>query len=226
MRLTSPTSCATCTAIDGLERIRFLTSYPSDVTESIVDAVAALPKVCECLSLPLQSGDNEVLERMRRGYTAEQYVEVVEGIRRRVPGVAISTDVIVGFCGETDAQFQRTYDLLERQRFDKVHVAAYSPRPGTIAARQISDDVPKELKRARLQAVEALQKRIAGEINATLVGTVQEVLVEGAVKGRWMGRTRGDKLVHFGGEYRPGEIVRVQIERAGPWSLQGSVVDG
>ena len=212
-------------AIDGLERIRFLTSYPTDVTESIVDAVAELPKVCECFSLPLQSGDDEVLARMRRGYTAEEYVAVVEGVRRRVPGVAISTDVIVGFCGESHAQFQRTYDLLERLHFDKVHVAAYSPRPGTIAARQMADDVPKEVKRVRLQAVEALQKRVAGEINAALIDTVQEVLVEESVKGRWTGRTRGDKLAHFSGDCRPGDLVRVRIERAGPWSLQGSVVD-
>jgi tRNA-2-methylthio-N6-dimethylallyladenosine synthase len=213
-------------AIDGLQRIRFLTSYPTDVTESIVDAVAELPKVCQCFSLPLQSGDDEVLARMRRGYTADEYEAVVEGIRRRIFDVAISTDVIVGFCGESDAQFQRTHNLLERLRFDKVHVAAYSPRPGTIAARQMADDVPREVKRSRLQAVEALEKRIAGEINAALVGTVQEVLVEESAKGRWCGRTRSDKLVHFSGDCRPGELVRVRIERATAWSLQGSVVDG
>jgi tRNA-2-methylthio-N6-dimethylallyladenosine synthase len=212
--------------IDGLERIRFLTSYPTDVTASIVGAVEGLPKVCECFSLPLQSGDDEVLARMRRRYTADEFVAVVEDLRSRFPGVAISTDVIVGFCGETDAQFQRTYDLLERLRFDKVHVAAYSPRPGTIAARQMADDVPKDVKRARLQAVEALQRRVAGEINGALVGTVQEVLVEANVRGRWTGRTRGDKLVHFNGACRMGDLVRVRIERAGPWSLQGSVVDG
>ncbi|MBE3109621.1 MAG: tRNA (N6-isopentenyl adenosine(37)-C2)-methylthiotransferase MiaB [Acidobacteria bacterium] len=211
--------------IDGLERIRFLTSYPTDVTQDIVDAVAALPKVCECFSLPLQSGDDDVLARMRRGYTVEQYEAVVEDVRRRVPGVAISTDVIVGFCGESDAQFQRTYDLLERLRFDKVHVAAYSPRPGTIAAKQFVDDVPRDAKRERLQAVEALQKRVAGEINARLVGSVQDVLVEEAAKGKWCGRTRGDKLVHFSGEYRPGDVAHVRIERASAWSLQGSALD-
>jgi tRNA-2-methylthio-N6-dimethylallyladenosine synthase len=213
-------------AIDGLARIRFLTSYPSDVTPRIVDAVAELPKVCECFSLPLQSGDDHMLARMRRGYTAHEYEAIVEGIRRRIPRVAISTDVIVGFCGESDIQFQRTYDLLERLRFDKVHVAAYSPRPGTIATRQMTDDVSREAKQARLQAVESLQKRIVGEINAALVGTVQKVLVETSVKGRWSGRTRGDKLVHFDGDCRPGDRVRVQIDRGGPWSLQGSIVDG
>jgi tRNA-2-methylthio-N6-dimethylallyladenosine synthase len=211
--------------IDGLERIRFLTSYPSDVTERIVEAVADLPKVCECFSLPIQSGDDEVLARMRRGYTVDRYVEVVEGIRQRLQDVSISTDVIVGFCGETDEEFQHTFDILERLRFDKVHVAAYSPRPGTIASRQMEDDVTKEVKQARLQAVEALQKRIAGEINSALVGTIQEVLVEGEIKGRWAGRTRGDKLAHFAGECRPGDIVEVRIQRAGAWSLQGSVID-
>ncbi len=210
-------------AIDGLERIRFLTSYPTDVTDRIVEAVADLPKACECFSLPLQSGDDDVLSRMRRGYKADEYEEVVAGIRRRIPNASISTDVIVGFCGESDAQFQRTFDLLERLRFDKVHVAAYSPRPGTIAARRLEDDVLVATKQARLQAVEALQRRIAGETNAALVGRIEEVLVEAEAKGRWSGRTRSDKLVHFSGDFHPGDLVRVRIERAGPWSLSGSV---
>ncbi|MGA2285304.1 MAG: tRNA (N6-isopentenyl adenosine(37)-C2)-methylthiotransferase MiaB [Dehalococcoidia bacterium] len=210
-------------AVEGLARIRFLTSYPTDVTDRIVDAVAELPKVCECFSLPLQSGDDEVLDRMRRGYTPAEYEAVVERIRRRIPDASISTDVIVGFCGESDAQFQRTYSLLERLRFDKVHVAAYSPRPGTIAARQMEDDVPADEKQARLQAVETLQRRVAGEINAALVGRTLEVLVEAEAKGRWRGRTRGDKLVHFSGDLRPGDLACVRIERAGPWSLSGSV---
>jgi tRNA-2-methylthio-N6-dimethylallyladenosine synthase len=212
--------------IDGLERIRFLTSYPTDVTDRIVEAVAELPKVCECFSLPLQAGDDDALARMRRGYTSAEFEAVVERIRARIPSAAISTDVIVGFCGESDAQFQRTHDLLERLRFDKVHVAAYSPRPGTIAARQMADDVSKEAKQARLQDVEALQKRIVGEINAALRDKVEQVLVEAEVRGRWSGRTRGDKLVHFDGDCRPGDLVMVNIERTGPWSLGGRLVSG
>jgi tRNA-2-methylthio-N6-dimethylallyladenosine synthase len=212
--------------IAGLERIRFLTSYPADVTERIIDAVAGLPKVCECFSLPLQSGDDEVLARMRRGYTADEYRTVVERIRRRIPNVAITTDVIVGFCGETEAQFQRTYDLLAELRFDKVHVAAYSPRPGTIAARTMEDDVPPEAKQTRLQAVESLEARIAGEINAALVGSVQEVLVEEWRRGKWSGRTRADKLAHFAGDCRASDLVKVRIERASPWSLQGKAIGG
>jgi tRNA-2-methylthio-N6-dimethylallyladenosine synthase len=212
--------------IAGLERIRFLTSYPADVTERIIDAVAGLPKVCECFSLPLQSGDDEVLARMRRGYTADKYRAVVERIRHRIPNVAITTDVIVGFCSETEAQFQRTYDLLAKLRFDKVHVAVYSPRPGTIAARTLEDDVPPEAKQTRLQAVESLEARIAGEINAALVGSVQEVLVEESRRGKWSGRTRTDKLVHFTGDRRIGDLVEVRIERASPWSLQGRAIGG
>jgi len=210
--------------IEGLERIRFLTSYPADVTDRIIDAVAELPKVCECFSLPLQSGDDEVLARMRRGYTADEYRAVVERIRRRIPKSAITTDIIVGFCGETDEQFQHSYDLLEELRFDKVHVAAYSPRPGTIAARTMADDVPAEVKAARLQAVESLEARIAGEINAGLTGSVQEVLVEGQRKGKWSGRARSDKLVHFTGNCRTGNVVSVRIEKTSPWSLQGNAI--
>jgi tRNA-2-methylthio-N6-dimethylallyladenosine synthase len=211
-------------SIEGLERIRFLTSYPADLTDRIIDAVGELPKVCECFSLPLQSGDDDVLVRMRRGYTAAEYREVVARIRRRIPEAAISTDVIIGFCGETQEQFQRTYTLLEELRFDKVHVAAYSPRPGTIASRKFDDDVPLPEKEALLQAIEALQERTVGEINQALVESVQEVLVEGWRKGKWSGRTRTDKLVHFPGDCRVGELLRVRIDRAGPWSLQGTPV--
>jgi tRNA-2-methylthio-N6-dimethylallyladenosine synthase len=213
-------------AVDGLERIRFLTSYPTDLTERIIDAVASLPKVCESFSLPLQSGDDEVLARMRRGYTADDYRSVIAAVRRRLPDAAVSTDVIVGFCGETDAQFQRTYDLLQELRFDKVHVAAYSPRPGTIAARTLADDVTADAKQARLQAVESLQKRVAGEINAALVGRTEVVLVEERRDGKWTGRTRSDKLAHFAGDCAVGDIVSVRMEKASPWSLQGSIVGG
>ena len=212
--------------IEGLARIRFLTSYPTDLTDRIIDAVAELPKVCACFSLPLQAGDDDMLARMRRHYTAAEYEAVIERIRRRLPEVAITTDVIVGFCGESDAQFQRTHDLLKRLRFDKVHVAAYSPRPGTIAAKRMADDVPPAVKQARLRAVEELQKGIAAQINAALVGKTEEVLVEEEVKGKWSGRTRTDRLVHFPGDCRPGDLVNVRIEKAGNWSLQGSIEKG
>jgi tRNA-2-methylthio-N6-dimethylallyladenosine synthase len=151
-----------------------------------------------------------------------------------MPDAAVSTDVIVGFCGETEEEFRRTYDLLEELRFDKVYVAAYSPRPGTIAWRKLEDDVPQAVKMERLQAVEELETRIATEINAGLAGTTVEVLVESAGRGergnggggtqRLSGRTRSGKLVHFDGTHALGELVPVRIEKTSPWSLQGVVL--
>jgi tRNA-2-methylthio-N6-dimethylallyladenosine synthase len=210
--------------IDGLERIRFLTSYPKDMTDDIIQAVAELPKVCECFNIPVQSGYDTILARMRRGYTLSEYRDVVERIRRRLPAAAISTDVIVGFCGETEEQFRRTCDLLAELRFDKVHVAAYSPRPGTIAWRTLADDLPQQVKIERLHIVEALQEGIAAEINARLQDTVQEVLVEGEKGGKLNGRTRSDKIVHFSGQARPGELANVRVEKTSAWSLQGQQV--
>ncbi len=208
--------------VPGIQRLRFLTSYPPDLTPRIVDAVAELPKVCGFFNIPVQSGDDAVLARMRRGYTVAEYVEKVALIRDRIPDAAITTDVIVGFCGETDAEFQHTRDLLSSLRFDKVHVAAYSPRPGTIADRRLEDDVPPEVKAERLQAVERLEGAISAEINAALIGQDVEVLVETRREGRWQGRTRSNKLVHFAGETAPGEMATVRVERATAWSLQGT----
>jgi tRNA-2-methylthio-N6-dimethylallyladenosine synthase len=216
----------------GLARIRFLTSYPRDMTDRIIQAVAELPKVCEHFNIPLQAGDNDVLARMRRGYTIEEYREWVYRIRTAVPGSAMSTDVIVGFSGETEAQFLNTLGVLEELRFDKVHVAAYSPRPGTIAWRHIQDDVPQEEKMRRLHAVEEQQERTARELNARLLGTVQEVLVEGSKEDDtgitvYSGRNRGNKLVHFRalGDRRSeiGELVRVEVTKTTAWSLQGQL---
>ena len=187
----------------------------------------SLPKVCEHFNIPVQSGDNDVLAQMRRGYPIEEYLDCVERIRRYVPGAALSTDVIVGFCGETKPQFQHTLDVLEQVRFDKVHVAAYSPRPGTIAWRHLEDDVPLEEKMRRLHAVEALQERVATEINARLLGTKQEVLVEGEKDSTFTGRNRTNKLVHFqpnGAQPTIGDLLAVRITRTTPWSLQGESV--
>jgi tRNA-2-methylthio-N6-dimethylallyladenosine synthase len=208
----------------GLERIRFLTSYPKDMTERIIAAVADLPKVCENFNIPVQSGDDAVLERMRRGYTLDEYLEKFELVKAKLPDAAMVTDIIVGFCGETDAEFLNTYDLLERLRFDKVHVAAYSPRPGTIAHRTLVDDVPAEVKQERLHAIEQLEARISFEINSRFLDSVQDVLVEAQREGRWSGRNRLGKLIHFDGDARPGEIVSVRIERTTAWSLQGTAL--
>ena len=211
--------------VDGLDRIRFLTSHPNFMSRGIIEAVAELPKVCEHINLPVQAGDDEVLARMRRNYSRDNYVALVEEIRETVQGASISTDIIVGFPGETEEQFRRTLELVEQLQFDKVHCAAYSTRPGTIADRSMEDDVPHATKTSRRQRVDALQESILTEINAELVGSEFEVLVEARNKGKWQGRTRSNKLVFFpieeddGG--RLGQLVNVKVERAGPWSLQG-----
>ena len=210
--------------VEGLARIRFLTSHPSDMTQRLIETVAQLPKVCEHMEVPVQSGDDTMLRRMGRGYTAAAYRDLVTRIRAAIPGVGLATDVIVGFPGETEAQYQATYRLLEELRFDMVHVAAYSPRPGT-PAKRLSDDVPPEVKERRRKEVDLLQERIVGEINARLLDRTVEVLIEGRHKGKWRGRTRTNKLVFFDvdDQDRTGQLVMVRITRTGPWSMQGQV---
>ena len=211
-------------AVEGLVRIRFLTSHPKDMTRKLIQAVASLDKVCESISLPVQAGDDRILEVMGRGYTVQSYYELIRMIRDSIPGVAISTDVIVGFPGETEEQFKGTLKLLADIRFDTVHVAAYSPRPGTRAATAFKDNVPLPEKRRRLQEVESLQKDIASEINAQLLGSSVEVLVEGKKGERWYGRTRTGKLVFFDDDIdRTGQLVEVGVNKTSAWSLQGSL---
>ena len=210
--------------IDGLARIRFLTSHPKDMSQRLIEAMAQLEKVCEHLSLPLQAGDDDILRAMRRGYTVQQYRQLVGRIRHALPYLAMSSDVIVGFPGESEGQFGKTYDLLRELRFDTVHVACYSPRPGTIAARKLRDEVPAEEKIRRRKKIEMLQEGIATEINRKLLSQTVEVLVEGRKKGRWWGRTRTDKLVFFDDEAdRMGQLVEVKLEKTSPWSLQGGL---
>ena len=211
--------------VDGLERIRFLTSHPADMSGRLIETAARLPKVCEHVEIPVQSGDDTVLRRMGRGYSADSYRSLVARIRAAMPGAGLATDVIVGFPGETEAQFEATYRLLEDLRFDVVHVAAYSPRPGTPAER-LPDDVPAEEKERRRKAVDQLQERIAGEINARLLGQTVEILVETRHRGKWQGRTRTNKLVFLpmGEEDLTGHLVQVRIIHTGPWSMQGEVV--
>jgi len=210
--------------IDGLARIRFLTNHPKDMSPKLIEATASLDKVCEQLSLPVQSGDDDILKAMRRGYTVEQYRQLITQIRSKISEVALSTDVIVGFPPETHAQFQQTYNLLSELRFDTVHVAAYSPRPGTFASRKLEDNVPLAEKRERLNKIEQLQESIATEINVQLRGKTVTVLVDGRKKERWQGRTRSGKLVFFNGDgdYL-GQLVKIRIEKTSPWSLQGKI---
>jgi tRNA-2-methylthio-N6-dimethylallyladenosine synthase len=212
--------------IDGLSRIRFLTSHPKDMSQKLIESMAHLDKVCEHISLPVQAGSDEILQAMGRGYSVKSYRKLADQIRSAVPGVALSTDVIVGFPGETEVEFLQTYDLLRDLRFDTVHVAAYSPRSGTAAAEQLKDDVPAEEKKRRREAIEELQEGIATQINAQLLGSTVEVLVDDRSKGKWQGRTRTDKLVFFSdNDDLRGQLISVRIDRTSPWSLQGERVD-
>jgi tRNA-2-methylthio-N6-dimethylallyladenosine synthase len=206
----------------GVERIRFLTSHPNWMTDKLLDAVAELPKVCEHIEVPIQAGDDTVLANMKRGYTREDYVRLIERIRGRIPEAAIHTDIIVGFPGESEAQFQKTYDLLAELKLDKAHLAMYSPRPQTVSERRMADDVPPEEKKRRLRALEQLQAEALSEINHKYLGQEIEVLVEDQHKGKWRGRTRQNKLVFFEatGDWR-GKLVDVEITWTGPWSMQG-----
>ncbi len=235
-------------AIDGIrtadgrpaiERLRFVTSHPWDLSDRLIAAMADCPSVCEHLHLPVQSGDDAVLRRMGRQYTIEHYLERLARIRDAVPGIAISTDVIVGFCGETEAQFQATLRLLETVRYDVVFAAAYSERPGTPAT-HLADDVPADVKRRRLNELLALQEGIGLERNEAWRGREVEVLVdtvtarrihdheaEPATPARPMvsGRSRQNKLVHVaGGEELVGRTVRVRVDHAGPYALRGTLV--
>ncbi len=212
--------------IDSLARIRFLTSHPKDMSEQLIAAMARLDKVCEHLSLPFQAGGDDILTVMRRGYTNEQYRRLAECIRESVPEVALSTDVIVGFPGESEEQFNETRRMIKDVRFDTVHIACYSPREGTIASRELEDDVPSAEKVRRRKELEALQERIVSEINSGLKGRTVEVLVEGRKKGKWWGRTRSDKLVFFTDSAdHLCQLVNVRIESTSPWSLQGRIED-
>ncbi len=213
--------------VEGIERIRFLTSHPNYFDDRLIETVAELPKVCEHIEVPVQAGHDDVLARMKRGYRVEDYRRLICHIRERIPGTSIATDVIVGFPGETETQFQATLDLLYELKMDVCHVAMYSPRPGTVSAKVV-DDVPPEEKKRRLQAVDELQERIAADINRRLLGQEEVVLVEEQHKGKWKGRTRTNKLVFFAQDEKSkedwrGKQVNVTITWTGPWSMQGQV---
>jgi tRNA-2-methylthio-N6-dimethylallyladenosine synthase len=212
--------------IPSLLRIRFLTSHPKDLSQRLIDVSASLPKVCESWELPVQSGDDDVLRRMARGYTVAHYRDLVKRIRLANPASVISTDVIVGFPGETCAQFDHTLELVRELQFDMVHVAAYSERPETAAA-QWQDDVGAVEKERRRAAIETLQTRIAAERNMEELNRVVEILVDGKQKGRWRGRTRSNHLVFFAGDdFMLGHLARVRVSWAGPWSMIGDLVTG
>ena len=208
--------------IDGLERIRFLTSHPNWMTDELLKVVAELPKVMPHIEVPVQAGDDLVLERMKRGYTTEDYRRLIARIRQAIPNVSIATDIIVGFPGESERQFQATYDLLAELKLDVAHLARYSTRPGTVATRRMEDDVPEEEKMRRFRVLEELQEGILEEINKHYLGEDIEVLFQEQVKGRWKGRTETNKLVFSESEKDlRGQLLPVRITWTGPWSMQG-----
>jgi tRNA-2-methylthio-N6-dimethylallyladenosine synthase len=211
--------------VEGLERIRFLTSHPSYMSDDLLRAVADLPKVCEHIEVPVQAGDDEVLGRMKRGYTRDDYRRLVDRIRHIIPNVSIATDIIVGFPGESAEQFQRTYDLLAELKLDVAHLARYSTRPGTVAERRLPDDVPEAEKMARFRALEDLQAEVVAGINDGYQGREVDVLVESDHKGKWRGRTRTNKLVFFEDAVQDwaGRTARVTVTHTSPWSLQAEL---
>jgi tRNA-2-methylthio-N6-dimethylallyladenosine synthase len=213
-------------AIDGLERLRFTSPHPRGFKQDLVEAYGRLPKLCEYVHLPLQSGSDRILRAMNRPYGRDRYLEIVESLRRVRPEMYFSTDIIVGFPGETEEDFAQTRDLFARVGFDMAYVFKYSIRTGTPAA-AMEEQVPDETKEARNQELLRLLEASSRRRNAALVGTVQEVLVEGPDKKgrRFCGRTRGNRLVHFDGTDRLiGRLVPVRIERCTAAALYGELL--
>ena len=241
----------TSDGVPAIPRLRFITSHPWDLSDRLIDAMAECPSLCESLHLPVQSGDDEVLHRMGRQYSTQHYLERLDRIRAAVPDITVSTDIIVGFCGETEAQFEKTLAFLELVRYDQIFAAAYSERPGTPAT-HLADDVPAADKRRRLNTLLAIQEPIGLERNQRWLGREVEVLVETVARDRsheheepaadgegsaprgvqpgpgqvaLSGRTRGNKLVHIAGlPGWVGSLVGVRIEHAGPYALRGTPV--
>ncbi|MBQ8697562.1 MAG: tRNA (N6-isopentenyl adenosine(37)-C2)-methylthiotransferase MiaB [Schwartzia sp.] len=210
--------------VEGIERVRFMTSHPKDLSERLVEAVRDGKHLCEHFHLPVQHGSDSILKVMNRNYTTEKYRELAQAIRREVPGASLTTDLIVGFPGETDADFEALLDFLREIRYDAAYTFLYSPRSGTPAAK-MDGQVPDEVKHERLERLMALQNEISLEINERLSGTVQEVLVEGPSRTDetiWTGRTRTGKIVlwpHQG--ETAGELARVKITQPQTWVLKG-----
>ncbi|MBT3322363.1 MAG: tRNA (N6-isopentenyl adenosine(37)-C2)-methylthiotransferase MiaB [Anaerolineae bacterium] len=212
--------------VEGLERIRFLTSHPNYFGVDIMRAVAELDKVMPHFEVPIQAGNDEVLENMKRGYTHGDYRKLIAQIRTEVSNCSIATDIIVGFPGETDEQFEDTYQLLADLKMDVAHLARYSPRNKTVSKRQMKDDIPDKVKRERFHRLEDLQKTIASEINARLLGEALPVLFENKVKGRWRGRTSTNKLVFVeSDDDLRGKVLSARITWTGPWSMQAQLLN-
>ena len=213
--------------IEGIERIRFTTSHPADLSEALIESFSDLKKLCEHIHLPFQSGSDRILKAMHRGYTRESYLERIERLKEVCPSIAVTSDAIVGFPGEEEDDFKETLDLIEKVRFDDLFSFKYSPRKGTRAA-QLPNQVDEELKQERLSLLQKIQREITLEKNQALEGRVEEVLVEGVSKQsdrEMTGRTRSNKIVNFPGEANlVGKLVPVKITKAYPHSLHGEIL--
>jgi len=211
--------------IPKLRRLRFLTSHPNWMTDGLIDAVAKLPKVMPHIEVPAQAGDDDILKAMRRRYTSLEYRSLIQKIRDRIPNVSIGTDIIVGFPGESIDAFNNTKQLLTDLKMDVAHLARYSPRPNTYAARFLVDDVPAEEKLRRFRELEIIQEQISTEINSKVLGQITSVLFEGKTKRRWRGRNPNNKLVFVDSkENLLGQERDVQITWTGPWSMIGNLI--
>ncbi|CAB0512127.1 tRNA (N6-isopentenyl adenosine(37)-C2)-methylthiotransferase MiaB [Corynebacterium diphtheriae] len=219
-----------CGKIEGLERLRFTSPHPAEFTHDVIDAMAETPNVCPQLHMPLQSGSDKVLKEMRRSYRSKKFLGILEEVRAKIPHASITTDIIVGFPGETEEDFQETLNVVEKARFTSAYTFQYSPRPGTPAA-DYADQVPKEVVQDRYERLLALQERISTEENAKLIGTEVELLVQasGGRKNdktqRMTGRSRDGRLVHFDpqghvdGDIRPGDVITTVVTEAKPFFL-------
>jgi tRNA-2-methylthio-N6-dimethylallyladenosine synthase len=206
--------------VEGIERIRFLTSHPNYFDDELIDTIAELPRVMPHIELPIQAGDDQVLENMKRGYTQQQFRDLVAKIRKQIPNCSIATDIIVGFPGETEEQFMETYRVLSDLKLDVAHLARYSVREGTVATRRMVDDVTDEEKMRRFRMLEDLQEQVVGEINQKYLGETVTVLFEEKVKNRWRGRTPTNKLVFVETEDDlRGKLLPVTVTWTGPWSM-------
>jgi len=211
--------------IEGLERIRFTTSHPKDMSDELIEAMAELPKVCEHLHLPVQGGNDRILKLMNRGYTKAQYRALVDKIRDKIPGIALTTDIIVGYPTETEEEFQELLEFIREIRFDQVYSAIFSRRP--MAKASELPDLPYEIKQKRYEIFNQVQNEISREINEKLIGTIQDVLIEEAktkFPGQSKGRTRTNKVVVVEKKIPPGEIIMVKIMDATEYTLKGEIL--
>ena len=212
--------------VEGVERIRFTTGHPIDLTDEVINAMNDIPQVCNALHLPFQAGSNRILSLMKRGYTKEFYLERIHRLKEAVPDIALSTDVIVGFPGETDEDFEHTLDVVARVRFEQIFSFKFSPRPGTPAS-EMKDQVPDEVKTRRMSELLALQKSIMSDIAKSYEGTEQEVLIEEMRDpDTLIGRTTTNRWVSVRGDERLlGKIVRVMVRGSSPFNMEGEVVE-